>query len=373
MTQLIPSLLRQRAFIPAVLRRSCTASRIGFYKKCYHPNVYFGTMTSKKMCNIIVVGREDDAALSELAHLGQDCKVQGIGSSLDEFRLKNIDLASCNVLLNATGNASVIAPLLHNMPNVEWIHSMLAGVDTLMCPEIVDNDKITVTNAKGVFSSSLAEYTIFACLYFAKQVPRLLSQQASHAWTPFCVSEVSGKVMGIIGYGDIGQAAGRLGKAFGMHIHALRRRPELSKDDPVVDALYDMSGLLELLSVSDYVVVVTPLTPETRNLLSHAQFQAMKPSAVLINIGRGPVVDESALIEALQRNTIAGAALDVFSTEPLPAESPLWEMKNVLISPHCADMTETFRHESCRFFVENTETFLRGESFTAVVNKKLGY
>jgi phosphoglycerate dehydrogenase-like enzyme len=182
--------------------------------------------------------------------------------------------------------------------------------------------------------------------------------------------------MGIIGYGDIGRACVKLATVYGMRIIALRRHPFLSKNDPFCDVVYgrDQESLKKLMAASDYIVCSTPSTVETRGMVSAEAFAAVKPNAVFINLGRGPVVDEIALTEALQSGKLKGAALDVFADEPLSADSALWHMPNVLISPHNMDQTSTFMHEATAFFLnENLPRFLCGEELLNPVDPKLGY
>ncbi|EFJ46809.1 hypothetical protein VOLCADRAFT_92635, partial [Volvox carteri f. nagariensis] len=177
-------------------------------------------------------------------------------------------------------------------------------------------------------------------------------------------------------YGDIGQACGRLAKAFRMRVVALRRRVELSAEEQaagVVDKVFPPDQLQALMSVSDYVVMATPYTPGTHRMVDAAAIAAMRPHAVFINVGRGKCVDEAALVEALQGGRIRGAALDVFDTEPLPPDSPLWKLDNVLMSPHCADRTKEFQFESLAFFVENMGRFVAGQPLANVSDKKSGY
>src|SRR5262249_1221531 len=171
-------------------------------------------------------------------------------------------------------------------------------------------------------------------LFFAFDFRRVIQQQEQHVWKPFVSNTLHGHWLGIVGYGAIGSAVARRARTFGMKIAALRRRPELFQDDSTVDQAYGPAQLHELLAVSDYLLLVTPLTAETRGLIGESEIGAMKPSAVIVNIGRGPVLDEAALVRALQERRIHGAALDVFNSEPLPADHPLWRMPNVLLSPH---------------------------------------
>ena len=182
--------------------------------------------------------------------------------------------------------------------------------------------------------------------------------------------------MGIVGYGDIGRACAKLATVYGMRVVALRRHPFLSKDDPYCDAVYgrDKASLNRLMGESDYVVCSAPSTVETRGMVNKDAFLSAKENSVFINLGRGPVVDEEALIAALKSGRLKGAALDVFTEEPLPETSDFWDMPNVLVSPHCADMTATFMAEATEFFVrENLPRFLCGEDLLNPVDPNLGY
>jgi phosphoglycerate dehydrogenase-like enzyme len=232
---------------------------------------------------------------------------------------------------------------------------------------------VPLTNARGAFSDALAEFAIGAVLYFAKDFRRLVRSQMAGVWEQFDVTEIRGQSLGIVGYGDIGQAVAWRAAALGMKVLAQRRRPELSREDPNVARVFGSEQKLEFLAQCDYVVVTVPLTPESRGIIGEREFEAMKPGAVLINLGRGPVVAEPALIRALERKRIRGAALDVFEVEPLPAGHPFYKLENVLLSPHSADHTPDWKERTMRLFLENFERFRRGEPLRNVVNKKLGY
>jgi phosphoglycerate dehydrogenase-like enzyme len=184
---------------------------------------------------------------------------------------------------------------------------------------------------------------------------------------------VSGRTLGIVGLGGIGGAAARRAKAFGMRVAALRRRPELSTPDGLADAVYGPDRLLDLMAASDYVLAAAPLTPATRGLIGEKAMAAMKSTAVIVNVGRGPVIDEQALIQALESQQIRGAALDVFAVEPLPDGHPFWSMSNVLLSPHTADRVEGFLDPAFNCFFENLERFRKGETLLKVVDKHAGY
>jgi phosphoglycerate dehydrogenase-like enzyme len=257
---------------------------------------------------------------------------------------------------------------------VRWVHSLSAGVEQVLFPEFVQSD-VPLTNAKGVFKRSLAEFAVLGILYFSKRVPLLMEQQHAHNWQQFAVDWLPGRTLAIVGYGEIGRECAVLGKHLGLRISATRRRPDLLDADPVLDQPFRLDQLHEMLSEADYVVAAAPLTPETRHMLSEREFKAMKSSAIVINVGRGPVIDEQALIRALQNGDIAGAALDVFEEEPLPKDSPLWGMPNVLISPHCTDRTRDpdWLDLAMQRFVENFHRFVSGQPLEYLVDKKAGY
>jgi phosphoglycerate dehydrogenase-like enzyme len=257
---------------------------------------------------------------------------------------------------------------------LKWIHSLSAGVEKLLFPALIES-AVPVTNARGVFKRSLAEFAVMGILYFTKRVRRLVDNQRASKWDNFSTEFINNKVMGIVGYGEIGRECALLAKPLGVKIHALRRNPERSAADPLLDKIYPAGKMHEMLGEIDVLLAAAPLTPETHHLISDAAFQAMKPSAIVMNVGRGPVIDEAALIRALQGKQIAGAALDVFEEEPLPADSPLWGMENVLISPHCTDRTVNpdWLDLSMQCFVENFWRFVKGEALENVVDKKAGY
>lgn len=258
-------------------------------------------------------------------------------------------------------------------PQVRWVHSKAAGLDTVLFPELVESP-VPLTNGRGVFSQSLGEFALAAVLYFAKDLRRMVRNQMAGRWEQFDVEEVTGQTAGIVGYGDIGRAAATRLRAMGMRILALRRQgPAIYNVDPLVDQVYGPDRRLEMLARCDYVVVAAPLTPETRGLIGEAEFAAMKANAVVINVGRGPVIDEAAIVKALSEHRIRGAALDVFNREPLPEGHPFYQLENLLLSPHCADHTADWQEQAMRFFVQQFERFRKGEPLLNVVNKKLGY
>lgn len=270
------------------------------------------------------------------------------------------------------GSSQVIADLLPHAKRLRWIHSLWAGVDSLLFPALIESD-VVITNARGVFANSLAEFVMTSVLYFAKDLPKIVSNQRGRRWEQFEVDEINGQTMAIFGYGEIGRTTATRAAAFGMDVVACRSRASLSHNDPLLKRVVASADLEELLPTADYLVITSPLTESTRGRIGTEQFKLMKPSAVLINIGRGSVVQEQALVRALEHGRIRGAALDVFDTEPLPEEHPFWRMENVLLSPHTADHTKTWLSDTLRFFLKNMERFVNGDELLNVVDKRSGY
>jgi phosphoglycerate dehydrogenase-like enzyme len=257
-------------------------------------------------------------------------------------------------------------------PNLRWIQLTSAGADRLLGSGFIEGG-IIVTTVSGLHATPIGEYILCAMLMFVKGAPDLLRAQERHEWTRFMPHELRGKTVGIIGMGHIGEEAARLARAFGCRIVATRRSVERPTTDDDGDKLVPPSALHDLLSESDYVVISVPLTSETRDMIGRAELHAMKPGAVLINIARGGVVDQDALVEALSDGTLGGAALDVFDPEPLSPESPLWGMKNVIVSPHISGGTEIYNERAVEIFAENLRRFLDGRSLENVVDPARGY
>ncbi|HMF74138.1 MAG TPA: D-2-hydroxyacid dehydrogenase [Bryobacteraceae bacterium] len=322
--------------------------------------------------NLLVVAPPDHYALRNLTQLND---LAQISISTDEAELEKLAAEAEVVLYSGlTGKAAGFSKVWKHAAKAKWVHSLSAGVEKVLSPEFVESP-VPLTNARGVFKRSLAEFAVLGMLYSYKRVRRLVENQRAHRWDNFYVDFLHGKTLGVVGYGEIGRECAILAKALGMQIHAVRRNPELSANDPILDRIFPSSELHEMLSGVDVLVAAAPLTPETKHMLSDKEFRAMKQSAIVINVGRGPVIDESALIRALQENRIGGAALDVFEEEPLSEKSPLWDMENVLISPHCTDRTQNpdWLDLSMQFFVENFQRYVKGEPLENVVNKKAGY
>jgi phosphoglycerate dehydrogenase-like enzyme len=277
-----------------------------------------------------------------------------------------------DVILNGSHHGELLHAVFPSARRVKWIHVLSAGVDKIVFPELVQSP-VPLTNGRGVFKDSLAEFCMASILFFAKDLRRLVSSQEAGKWEQFDVAPIRGQVLGVVGYGEIGRETGRLARALGMKVVAVRRRSGLSLQDPDLERAYAPEELREMVGVSDYVVVSTPLTSETRGLIGDAELCAMKSSAIIINVGRGPVIVESALIAALTEKLIRGAALDVFDVEPLPAGHPFYKLDNVLLSPHSADHIAGWADSAMYQFLDNFERFRSGQPLENVVDKKAGY
>ena len=273
------------------------------------------------------------------------------------------------VLLAWSSDGAAVARVLAVAPRVRWVHSWAAGVEWLLSPDLVASD-VVLTNTRGVYGASLAEFAVGAMLYFAKDVARMRRNQREHRWEPFDVEMLRGATLGVVGYGDIGRRVASLGATLGMRVLVLRRRPEAAPDPAAPEMVTSKRALCER---SDYLVLAAPITPDTRHLIGAGDLAVMRPTSVLVNVGRGGLVDQVALVAALRSGALKGAALDVFEKEPLPAGDPLFDLDNVLLSPHTADHTATWRDEAMAAFLENLRRYLAGEPLRNVVDKASGY
>jgi len=258
------------------------------------------------------------------------------------------------------------------LPNLRWMQQIGAGADWLMqAPDLIDSDLI-LTNASGVHAIPISEHILALMLILSRDIHKSVRHQASHRWDRMAnVRELDGATMGLVGIGRIGQKTAEKARGLNMKVLGLRRNPE--RPVPYVDRLYGTDGLKEMLSLSDWVVVTAAYTPETEGMIGEDEFRAMKDSAFIINIARGSIIQEKALIKALNEGWIAGAGLDVFEQEPLPPDSPLWDMENVVVTPHCAGATPHYLDRLVDIFTENLRLYRAGQPMINVVDKKLGY
>jgi len=261
---------------------------------------------------------------------------------------------------------------------LHWIHAPTAAVHQLLFPELVESD-VVLTNAHEVHGPVVAEHVVALIFALAKKIPQAARLQQKRLWGQDAIwndgprpREVTGATLGLIGVGSIGRRVARMASAVGMRVIAVREHPQKEKPEGII-AVYAPAQIDDLLAQSDYVVMAAPLTESTRGLMNADRLAAMRPEAYLINVGRGPQVDEAALADALRNGRIAGAALDVFEREPLPAESPLWALENLLITPHTAGLTEKLWQRHYSLFSENLRRYLAHEPLLFVVDKHKGY
>ncbi|GGW36212.1 2-hydroxyacid dehydrogenase [Streptomyces lucensis JCM 4490] len=249
-------------------------------------------------------------------------------------------------------------------PRPRWVHTASAGVDHLLCPELAASGTV-VTNARGIFEQPVAEYVAALVLAVAKDLPRTLEHQRERTWRHREGRRVAGTRACVVGSGPIGRAIARTLKALGVTTALVGRVPRTGIHGP--------ADLDRLISRADWVIAAAPLTEQTYRMFDARRFGVMQPSAFFVNVGRGQLVDEDALAGALGRRWIAGAALDVFTAEPLPAESPLWDLPGLIVSPHMSGDTVGWRDELGAQFVELYERWAAGRPLVNVVDKKRGY
>ena len=273
-------------------------------------------------------------------------------------------------------------------PHLKWIQLLSAGADHALKGQIGGN--IAMTTSSGIHAATMAEYTIASMLAFAHKLHSLIRAQMNREWRRSgdfmsMVDAMRGHTLGIVGYGSIGRETARLGRALGMRVVALKRNPSVRADpgwmpaglgDPdgsIPEHFYGPGERVEMLAECDYVTITLPLTEATRGFVAEREFNAMKPHAYLVNVGRGEVVDQRALIEALRAGRIGGAGLDVFEREPLEADSPLWEMENTILTPHMSGAFRGYVAICCELFADNLRRFAAGQPLLNQVDPALGY
>jgi len=286
------------------------------------------------------------------------------------------------VLLHGWLSADAFDRLLTRAPRLAWVHSASAGVERALTPTALSRG-IVITNARGVFSRPIAEYVMMMILAVSRKLPGLLELQRERTWQPLEGTELRDVTVGIVGLGSIGRAVGALATAFGCRVVATRRRPEAgnaTRDDEELsfgEAMLDRVGgpetLPALLAESDFVVLAAPLTTETENMIDADTLAAMKPGAWLINVARGRLVDERALLRALRDGPIGGAILDTFRDEPLQPSSPFYDLPNVIVTPHTSWSSARVLDRSVELFCDNLRRFAVGEPLLNVVDPSRGY
>lgn len=287
--------------------------------------------------------------------------------------------------------ASRLLPQPDEAPNLRWVQLHSAGVDHIADHVLFTDTAIKFTTTSGIHAVNMAEYAMGQILAFAHHLPRMLEDQQAAAWPEdrwdrYVPRELRGATLGIVGYGSIGREIARLGTAFGMTVLAVKNNLRQLSDegkfrlpgtgDPeaeLPERIYPVQALHSFLGECDFVVLTVPLTESTRHLVDAGALAAMKPGAVLVNVARGGVVDERALAEALSQGKLGGAALDVFEQEPLPEDSPLWKLPNVIISPHVSGFTPHYDERATDLFAENLRRYAAGEPLLNEVSRQRGY
>jgi len=284
------------------------------------------------------------------------------------------------VLLRGFLGADPFDRLLARTPRMAWVHSATAGVERVLTPLSRQRD-LVITNARGVFSQPIAEYVLMMILAVSRRLPQLMELQRERTWQPLEGAELGDVTVGIVGLGSIGRAVATLATAFGCRVIATRRRSEegaAAADgspgaDLNLDRILGPEGLPELLAESDFVVLAAPLTPATEGLIDGPALEAMKPGAWLINVARGRLIDERALLRALREGHIGGAILDTFRDEPLPATSPFYDLDNVIVTPHTSWSSGRVLDRSVELFCANLRRYAAGEPLHNVVDPAAGY
>lgn len=264
--------------------------------------------------------------------------------------------------------------LITQAPQLRWFQLWSAGADWLIKRPEVAECAVVITTTSGIHAIPISEHIFAYLLALARSFQYAIRRQTQHQWKDAGqppVFELTGKTMLIVGVGAIGLRTAEIARAFGMRVLGVRRNP--SAPAPVVEAMFGPEQLCEALPQADVVVLTTPLTPETHHSIGEREFRAMKPTAYLVNIGRGATVDQAALIRALQENWIAGAGLDVFEPEPLPEDSPLWDMENVIITGHYAGHNPYYDDRAMEVFLTNLRRYVADQPLLNVVDKRLGY
>jgi len=292
-----------------------------------------------------------------------------------EVRLARADelaekIRGADVLLLWDYFATVVREVWEHADSLKWIHVAAAGVDKLLFPELVASG-VVVTNSRGIFDRPMAEFVLASILAFAKDLPGSLRRQQHATWEHRETERIDGARALIVGTGSIGRETARMLTAVGMHVEGVGRTARDGDQD--FGTVHAADDLAAVVGDADYMVLIAPLTDATRGMVDARVLAAMKPTARLINVGRGALVDEDALIESLRTGGIAGAALDVFTTEPLPKDSPLWAMENVIVSPHLSGDATGWLQRLAALLIDNAERYAAGEPLRNEVDKRLGF
>ncbi len=315
---------------------------------------------------IAVLTAPGEAPPPGLAPLERQARLRFAGTR-DELRAA---LSQADVLLVTDFRTRILREAWPAAQRLQWVHATSAGVDAMMFPELRASP-IPVTNARGIFDGAIAEHVLGMMLAFAKDLLGTVALQRERRWRHRETERLAGRRVLVVGAGSIGRRIARLAAAAGLHVEGIASRARAADADFV--AVHAAAGLHAALAEADFVVVAAPLTAATHGMFDAAAFGAMRPHARFINIGRGPIVETDALVAALRSGAIAGAALDVFEEEPLPAEHPLWDLPNVIVTAHMAGDFIGWRAALSEQFIENFRRWQAGEALFNVVDKQRGY
>lgn len=325
----------------------------------------------KKGCHVLIrTGRIPtgptipDRYLGHIREMADQVSCSLIGETVPQDIIEDIDVLFGNGTLDDFS-------YLTQARNLKWVHSFSVGIDNLLTDHI-RQAPVIITNSRGCNSAAIAEYAMAAILSWSKGLHHFAKQQEQKVWKRVPAIEVSCSTLGVVGYGAIGKEIALRAKALGMNVIACRRTVESALTEPV-DRMVSPEHLSELLAESDFVVNCLPSTPENKGFFNEATFSAMKSSALFINIGRGETVDENAIQTVLMEKKIAGAFLDVFIQEPLPADHPFWTIDNLYITPHNSFASPKNMDRISTLFCDNLLRFIQGEPLVNVVNKVKGY
>ncbi|KAA5805735.1 D-2-hydroxyacid dehydrogenase [Thermoanaerobacterium thermosaccharolyticum] len=316
------------------------------------------------MKNILFLSKVNSKYIEEMQKIAPQFNVICLDDKKDAYKY----IKDTEVLVCFDGDAD--AEFIHNAENLKWIHLLSAGADAMPF-DVLKERKIILTNSKGVHKYQISEQVLGYMLLFERALNYFIRKQMNREWDKSVrVSELYGKTVCILGVGSIGEEIARIAREFGMKTIGVRKSGNISQ---FIDEMYTNDNMIYAVSKADYVICALPLTDETYHLLGKDFFKNMKNDAVFINIGRGKVVDESSLIDALKNKTIRGAALDVFEEEPLSKESPLWDMENVIITPHTAGISPHYMERGIEIIKHNIKAYLGDGDFINRVDLEKQY
>ncbi len=309
-------------------------------------------------------------------HPLRDTQIKKITEEVPGITIRTAKASECTAFLADTDvllafGQTNLAPLLPHAPRLRWIQALTAGVDGFIALDTFRDSDILLTNVRGIHGIPIAEHVLGMILSHTRGLLTAHDNQRTHSWKGLRgIDEIFGKTAAVIGLGSVGSVIANRLKAMGMTVFGVKQS---MTDDPNVDKLFRPDDLYDLLPSADIVVVTLPLTPKTQNLFSRKAFSAMKPTSFFINVSRGPVVNEKDLAEALREKTIGGAGLDVFCEEPLPADSPLWDAPNLLITPHHAATSPRYMERAIEVFIDNLKAYPDTTKMKNIIDKHRGY